>query len=136
MPPRVGASAPFHPGVKVWVEPDDVMARVTFASVPVANVCVVVERPLSDAIPEPLALIVVVLTTPFTVEVRMLVVVAKLIEFVVDEATILVSDVVDVTPFTADTRSVPEVVSEFDPMTLLVAETPLIVVVRTLPVRL
>ena len=66
----------------------------------------------------------------------MLVVVAKLIEFVVDEATILVSDVVDVTPFTADTRSVPEVVSEFDPMTLLVAETPLIVVVRTLPVRL
>ena len=136
VPPRVVASAPFHPGVKVWVEPDEVIAKVMFASVPVANVCVEVERPFNEVSPAvPLAMMLVVLMTPFTFDVRMFVDVAKLILFVVEEATMPASDVVEVTPFTLETRFAPDVVSVLFPITLLVAETPLIVVVRTLPVN-
>ena len=45
------------------------------------------------------------------------------------------TDVVDITPFTLETRLEPEVVSELLEMTELVATTPFIVVVRVLPLN-
>ena len=117
------------------VEPDEVIASVTFASVPVAKVCVEVERPFNEVTPPEVTLILVVLVTPFTVEVRIFVEVAKLILLVVDEATIPASDVVEVTPFTSDTKFVPEVERVLLPITEEVATTPLMVVVSTLPVN-
>lgn len=81
------------------------------------------------------AIMLVVLTTPFTVEVSVFVDVAKLIVFVVAPAIAPVRDVVLVTPFTFDTKSVPDVESVLLPITEDVAETPLIVVVRTFPER-
>ena len=99
----------------------------------------------------------VVATTPFTVVVIVLPEVVA--ELVVDDATMPASDVVEVTPLTFETRFVPDVERPFEltavvvdttpftsvvitlplevsvllPMTDEVAETPLMVVVRTLP---
>jgi hypothetical protein len=136
VPPRVGASAPVHPGVKVCVEPDDVIVRVIFASVPVAKFCVEVEIPLRDVRPDPpLAIILVVAMIPFTLLVRMFVDVAKLMLFVVDDATIPTSEVLAITPFTFDVMTFPVEESVLFEITVVVAETPLMVVVRTFPVN-
>jgi hypothetical protein len=72
----------------------------------------------------------VVAETPLTIELRTPVVVAK--ESVFEFTAV----VVDVTPFTSEVMTFPAEVRVLLPITLLVAETPLIVVVRTLPVRL
>ena len=100
---------------------------------------------------------VVVAATPLTVVVIVLPEVVA--ELVVDDATMPASDVVEVTPLTFETRFVPDVERPFEltavvvdttpftsvvitlplevsvllPMTDEVAETPLMVVVRTLP---
>ena len=101
----------------------------------------------------------VVAATPLTVVVIVLPEVVA--ELVVDDATMPASDVVEVTPLTFETRFVPDVERPFEltavvvdttpftsvvitlplevsvllPMTDEVAETPLIVVVKTLPVN-
>ena len=107
------------------------------------------------------SLIVVVVATPFTVEVRVLVEVANDKLLVVPAAIALASEVVAVIPFRVDDSTTPEVertlelmieVDEatpftlvvmmlaeeetaFDEMTELVAVTPLMVVVKVLPDR-
>ena len=53
VPPRVLASVPVHPGVKVWVLPVEVTVRVMFVSVDVANVCVFEVSPLRSVSPVP-----------------------------------------------------------------------------------
>ena len=53
VPPRVIASVPLHPGVKVCVLPEESMVSVRFVSLEVANVCVDAESPLSEVSPPP-----------------------------------------------------------------------------------
>ena len=55
VPPRVAESVPVQPGVKVWVEPDEVTASVMFVSLVVAKDCESVARPFKEVMPEVVA---------------------------------------------------------------------------------
>jgi predicted dinucleotide-binding enzyme len=80
-------------------------------------------------------LAVVVAVLPFTTEVSVneLVDVETVSVFDVEDATRLVRSVVVATPFTVVVSVVPDVEISFDEMTVEVATTPLIVVVKILP---
>ena len=71
--------------------------------------------------------------TPFTVVVKVLEAPLRVKVLIVEEANRELTDVVDITPFTLETRLEPEVVSELADITEEVATTPLTVVVRVLP---
>lgn len=83
-------------------------------------------------------LAVVVATLPFTVEVnvKVLVEVDTVNVLLVEDATRLVKSVDVATPFTMVVRVAPLVKISFDLITVVVADTPLIVVVRIFPVTL
>ena len=73
--------------------------------------------------------------TPFTVVVKVLEAPLRVKVLVVEEANSPLTDVVDITPLTLETRLDPEVVNVLLEITLLVATTPLTVVVSVLPVN-
>ena len=96
---------------------------------------------IESAVVVPVKLILFRLTTllveitPFMLEINVLVVVAKDNMLEVEDANNPLTEVVDITPLTLDIKSDPNVVRELFEITLLVAATPFIVVVRMLPLN-
>ena len=111
--------------VRTFEVTDEVVAATPLTVVVMTLPVVVAEFVVDEAtIPERS----VVVAIPFTIEVRMVPEAESAFEFT--------AVVVDVTPFTSEVMTFPAEVSVLLPMTDDVADTPLMVVVRTLPVRL
>lgn len=99
---------------------------IRFATILLAVVVPVKLRPFKEEMFE-------VAMTPFTVVVKVLEAPLRVKVLVVEEANRELTDVVEITPFTLETRLEPEVVSELADITEEVATTPFTVVVRVLP---